>query len=125
MRRIVVSSLLVLVTGTVLAAGASAQTNDGRLRLAAANPLTVTGTGFHPSERVHVTATSDGRTQTVRINATRIGSFRIRFERMTVGPCDAVRVVAITRRRTVVLKRLPMRACLPQRSLESAVSSMP
>jgi hypothetical protein len=125
MRRAVVSSLLVLVAGTILAAEGSARTNGGQLRLVAAGPLTVTGTGFHPREHVHVTAASAGRTQTVRTTATRIGSFRIRFESMTVGPCDAVRVVAITRGRTVVLKRLPMRACLPERSPGSAASSTP
>jgi hypothetical protein len=117
MRRTATILLLLALGGAVLAGGGSARTaQTAKLRLLAMNPLTVVGTGFHSRARERVTATSAGATQTVRATATRTGSFRVTFDELAPSRCDLIRVVAVGRAgATVVLKRLPLPACLPER----------
>jgi hypothetical protein len=120
MRRTATFLLLLALGGAVLAGVGSARTaQTARLRLLAMNPLTVAGTGFHSRERARVTATSAGATQTVRVTATRTGTFRVILHELGPSRCDLIRVVAIGRGGTnVVLERLPLPACMPERSFE-------
>lgn len=118
MRRTTALLLLLALGGAVLAGAGSARTEQtAKLRLVAMNPLTVAGTGFHSRERARVTATSAGATQTVRVTATRTGSFRVTLDQLIPGRCDLIRVVAVGRGGTsAVLKRLPSPACIAARS---------
>jgi hypothetical protein len=120
MQRIATLLLLLALGGAVLAGVGSARTaQTARLRLVTMNPLTVAGTGFHSRERARVTATSAGAGETVRVTATRTGSFRVTLTELAPNRCDLVRIVAIGRGGTnVVLKRLPSPACILQRSSE-------
>jgi hypothetical protein len=122
MRRTATILLVLALGGVVLAGVGLARTaQTARLRLVTLNPLTVAATGFHSRERERVTATSAGATQTVRVIATRTGSFRVTFGELTPSRCDLVRVVAVSRAgTTVVLKRLPLVACMPERSSGSS-----
>jgi hypothetical protein len=80
-------------------------------------PLTVTGRGFRPHERVRVSATADQQYATAVRTAGPAGSFRVAFTRLSVGRCDVFRVIAIGREGThAVLKRLPSPACSLQRT---------
>ena len=112
-------SLLVIVTVAVLAAAAPARTELASLRVVAASPLTIAGSGFHSREHVRITATLGKATQTVGATATGLGTFRIRLSGLPLsqGRCDAIRVVAVGfAGTTAILKRLPSRACLLHRS---------
>jgi len=119
MKRAGVASALV-VSVLVLAATASARTaQPAKLHIVTTSPLTVAGSGFHLGERIHVTATVGPATRTVRVRATRLGTFRLLLGGLggTSSHCDLIRVVATgVAGSTAVLKRLPAPACLLQRS---------
>ena len=115
---VLVSAMVVSVS--VLAATASARTaQTAKLHIVATSPFTVAGSGFRLRERIRVTATVGRATKTVRVRATRLGTFRLLLGGLgvTSSHCDLIRVVATgVAGSTAVLKRLPPPACLLQRS---------
>jgi hypothetical protein len=121
MRRIATILVLLALAAAVLAGlGSAGTTQTARLRLVTTSPLTVAGTGFQSRERTRVNATSEFATETVRVIATRTGTFRVTFAELAAGRCDLVRVVATGRAgSTVVLKRLPAPACILERVPET------
>ena len=122
MRRTASLLLVLALAGAVLADVCPAKTSQTpKLRIVGLNPLTVGGMGFHPRERTHVTAYAAADSQTVRIVATRFGTFRVTLDQVAPTRCDLIRIVAVRRSGTgVVLKRLPSPACLPETSPQSA-----
>jgi hypothetical protein len=118
MRRVATPLLALALGGVVLAGSGWGRTAQvARLRLVVVSPPTVAGTGFHARERTRLTAGTGNGTQTVRVTATRLGSFRVTFRQLTVDRCDTLRVVAVgSGSSRVVLKRLPAPACMPERS---------
>ena len=69
------------------------------VRLAARSPITVSGTGFRPGERVHLLV-SAGRSATESVTANGNGAFRERFA-FSAGRCARVFVFAVGSRGTV------------------------
>jgi hypothetical protein len=115
MRRTASLVLVLLLAGVVLTGLGPAMTSQTpKLRIVALSPLTVGGIGFHPRERTRVTAYAGAGSQTVRIVATRLGTFRVTLDQVAPTRCDLIRVMAVRRSGAIVaLKRLPSPACLP------------
>jgi hypothetical protein len=118
MRRTARLVLVLGLAGTVFAGPSPARfSQTARLQIVTLRPLTVGGTGFHPRERTRVTANTGSDSQTVRVVATRLGTFRVILAQVAPTRCDLIRVVAVRRVGAIVaLKRLPSPACLPVRS---------
>ena len=116
--------LVVTLAGTTLAVPSQAGIVQApRLRIVALSPLTLDGTGFRSRERTRVTASAGADSQTVRVVATRLGTFHVRLDQVAPTRCDLIRVAAVRRSGAIVaLKRLPSPACLPERSPGSAAS---
>jgi hypothetical protein len=116
MRRTASLVLFLGLAGAALAAAGPAQTSPApRLRIVALSPFVVGGTGFNPRERTRVTANAGTGSQTVRVVATRLGTFRVTLDQVAPTRCDLIRVVAVRRGGTIVaFKRLPSPACLPE-----------
>lgn len=90
-----------------------AATRAPSLRLLARQPLTVTGKGFGPLERVRLVASWESGKAMRRTRATHAGAFLVRFRSIRLGRCEALRVSAVGSRgsRAVLEPRQP--ACLP------------
>jgi hypothetical protein len=116
MRRTANLALVLALAGAVVAAVSPAKASQTpRLRIVALSPLTIGGTGFHPRERTRVTANTGAGSQTVRVVANRLGTFRVTLDQVTPTRCDLIRIVAIRRSGTIVaFKHLPAPACLPE-----------
>ncbi len=111
--------LVSALVASALATGSGATRLPAKLRIVAASPLTVAGSGFHARERIRLTASAGGMTETVRIRATRLGTFRVLLERVGPTRCDLIRVVATgLAGASAVLKRLPPPACIAQRAYD-------
>jgi hypothetical protein len=115
MRRTASLVLVLALAAAVLAGSGPARTSQtAKLRIVALSPLTVGGIGFRPRERTRLTANVGARSETVRVVATRLGTFRVTLDQVTPTRCDLIRIVAVRRGATIVsLKRLPAPACLP------------
>lgn len=101
---------LVLVT-LVLSTGAAATTRPPTLTLVGRLPtIVVHGTGFHPRERVAVTA----GLRTIHLRTTRLGSFVVHTG-LTASRCTASIIRAVGIRGDVALLKLPVPACMPAR----------
>ena len=109
-----------VVSVLVLAATASARTaQPAKLHIVATSPFTVTGSGYHLRERIHVTATGRTGDEDGAREGDATGTFRLLLGGLggTSSHCDLIRVVATgVAGSTAVLKRLPAPACLLQRS---------
>ena len=91
------------------------------LRVVSTSPFTVAGSGFRIREGIRITTTVGRAVRTVRTRATSLGTFRILLPGIGApqGRCDVIRVVAVGfAGTTAILKRLPSRACLVQRSTD-------
>ena len=105
------------ISVAALALGASGAQGAGapQLRLVAKSPLTVTGLGFLPSERV--TLTVFAVTHMLRqIKARPDGSFKLAFPRVRIGACMGARVIAIGGKGSRAQVWMPRPACLPEPS---------
>jgi hypothetical protein len=103
-------ALAIGVAGIGEASGSAAKPS---LRLMSRQPLVAQGKSFLARERVRVRVSGDATT-TRSVRATAEGSFGVRFEDVTVGRCDAIRVVATGARGSqATLKTLPAPACNP------------
>lgn len=112
MRTIAIALLIACGAAVSASAGAS---RSATLRLVDRDPLTLRGQGFQPRERVLLTFSKPISTRRVtRAGAT--GSFRVSLTHVSIGRCDAVRVVAAGNSSRAVLKVLPAPACLPARA---------
>jgi len=105
--------LALLLLGCLLFAGAAAAASaPPRLVLAARTPTVVVhGTGFHPRERVTVTA----GTAVAHTRATRLGSFTLNTG-VALDRCNGFVVRAVGSAGSVVLLKLPLPGCMPARS---------
>jgi hypothetical protein len=101
------------LAAALLAAAALAGTAGATgpsLQLAARDPLTVSGAGFAPRDRVTLDLSGVVRRH-ARTTATRTGTFSIDFG-LATSRCDLIRVVAVgSSGGRAVLKRLPGPAC--------------
>ena len=102
-----------LVWGLVAAGLTGAATGPAALRLVARQPLTVAGRGFEPLERVHLVASWESGKAIRHTQATRSGSFLVRFSGNRLGRCDALIVRAVGARGSRALLEPPQPACLP------------
>ena len=75
----------VLLAALALASPASPATR-AHLRVLARDPLTVVGSGFHPNERVTVTAIVGGK-HVAKVRASTSGRFRVRFRHVRAKRC--------------------------------------
>jgi hypothetical protein len=102
-----------LVCGLVGAGLTGAATGAPALRLVARQPLTVAGRGFEPLERVRLVAAWESGKAIRRIQATRSGSFALRFSGNRLGRCEALIVRAVGAQGSRALLEPPQPACLP------------
>lgn len=103
---------LALAVPQVLPA-ARARAAAATIQLAQRHPLVIRGTHFRDRERVRIvlTATSTTRAQVV---ADSRGSFTARFDRVLVGRCSRLSVLAVgSSGSRATLRLLPAPACLP------------
>jgi len=110
-----VRSAVPLVAGLVFAAGAGAAAQRPSLAILDRQPLVVRGSHFGARELVRVTARADGE-QTLRVRATRLGTFVATFRGVEVGRCGGVGIRAVGGRGSVAVVKLPLPACLPVRA---------
>jgi hypothetical protein len=99
---------LALALGASAAHGAAAPS----LRLVAKNPLTVTGLGFLPSERVTLTVLATKHVLR-QFEARRDGSFHLAFPGVRVGACTGARVIAVGGKGSRAQVWMPRPMCLP------------
>lgn len=109
MRRLVVAAVAIVALSTT-PSGLAAQ--HGTLRLVSRQPLALEGGGFRPGESVHVVV----RTSVIvsrDLHASRSGTFRVRFARVSVTQCGGVFAHARGRAGTVAALKIPLPACSP------------
>jgi hypothetical protein len=78
----------------------------------AKNPLTVTGSGFMPSERVTLTIIAP-RHLLRQVNARADGSFSLVVPGMKVGVCTGARIIAVGGKGSRAQLWIPRPVCLP------------
>jgi hypothetical protein len=103
--------LLVAVVAAVAAGVAGGTAAQPRLRIAAEHPLIVSGSAFHPRELVSVRAFGTFGDSSLHARATRSGSFRLRFAKLTGDPCVLRRLSAVGALGSRAILRLPPGAC--------------
>jgi hypothetical protein len=108
-----VTRAAVLFLGCLAFAGAAAAASTPpRLAIAARTPTVVLrGTGFHPRERVTVTA---GKV-VAHARATRLGTFTVDTG-VALSRCTGFVVRAVGSAGSAVFFKLPLPACMPARS---------
>ena len=110
----------IVLAGLVLSAGAgSSATPVARVRVVDTTPLAIVGSGFKAGEIVRVTVFAPQaatRTTLRRTTATRAGSFRLRFPRISLGDCDSygLRAVGNKGSRAAYKPPQPMCGAIPQ-----------
>jgi len=107
--RVVAISVAALALGAAVAHGAAAPPH---LRLVAKNPLTVTGAGFLPSERVTLTILATKHLLR-EVKARADGSFSLAVPGVRIGACTGARVIAVGGKGSRALVWMPRPACLP------------
>jgi len=81
------------------------------LRLAAAKPLTVRGTGFVARELVTVRVRAAGTRTSKRLRAGSAGGFVVRFDRVAVDPCAISSIAAAGASGRAAAVKLPPAQC--------------
>lgn len=111
-RGAVTAALALVVAAAGTAAGGVAKPS---LAVVERQPLVVRGAHFGARELVRVTAVSDG-SESVRVRATRRGTFVVTLPGLTVDRCSGLGIRAVGGRGHVAAVKLPLPACLPARS---------
>ena len=90
-------ALIAVAAASLVAAGvATPAATKASVGLAKRSPVTVTGAGFQPRERVTVRVTPLGRISYAKVvTATATGRVTAVFAGRTIGDCVGVRVVAV------------------------------
>ena len=119
MRRITALVAAALVAGAIVvgSSAGAARTHTPKIRIVAARPMTVHGSGFRRRERVRVTVRSTpGATLVHRVRATRAGRFTTTFPAFQTGHCGPSFTVTATGAKgssaTLIRKRMPLPACM-------------
>jgi len=107
--------VVILALAAAPAAGAR-HSSKATLRLVSPQPLVVSGTGFFAGERVRLTLRTGDDVIVRRATVSRTGVFRSSFGTVTFGRCGGFSVRATTRRHSALLTKVPLPACMPERS---------
>lgn len=106
-----------LATLAVVAPAGASPSSKAALKLVTSRPLVVEGASFKGAERVRLTLTTSTEVVHHRVVASRAGAFRSNFGTVTFGRCGGFTVRAVgSRGTTVLLRKLPLPACMPERS---------
>jgi hypothetical protein len=111
-------STVALAVALTIATGASAGTAaKPALQLVSSKPLIVRGANFKPQEHVRLTMRTGEDVAYRRANASRQGMFRSDFGTVTFGRCGGFTIRAVgSMGSSVLFKKLPLPACMPERS---------
>ena len=119
MRRITALLAAALVAGAIVigSSAGAAGTHAPKIRLIAASPATVHGSGFHRRERVRlILRSTPGTTLVRRVRATRAGTFTTAFTTFQTGRCGPSFTVTATGAKgsssTLIGKRMQLPACM-------------
>jgi len=112
MRRL---AAVVLLVAAALPPSLGGARSAPALRLVDRSPLTVSGSGFLPRERVRVTFV--GSTRSARTTVTsRTGTIAVVFADTVLGRCQGARFRAVGARGDLATLKIPLPACMPVRS---------
>ena len=109
-----------LVSATAFAAASarpSATSARPSLSVAALSPIVVYGRHFVAHERVRITTSTEAAV-TTRANSA--GAFRATLGRTPIDRCTGLRIRAVGSHGSIAVLKLPLPACLPQRSASTA-----
>jgi hypothetical protein len=117
-KKLALGSVLVFVVLAAVTEAAAVARPTGpsallSLRLAKRSPLTLVGSGFRPAERVTVVVTYETGKSVLRVLASGVGSFLVRFAHVQVGRCEALSARATGNLGSRALLRPRPPACAP------------